>query len=170
MNYARLKTLLEKLKNGQREYFEEFYNLTKSAVYYTARVYFADDFSVEDVMQDAYYSFLTNIHKVSGNPLPYLLQTVKNKALDVIKKDKRLDKTIEIESFNISEEEKEKFPFLSVLKEKLDDEEFFILERTVIMGYKRVEVAKMMNKPVSTVNRKYNSVINKIKKIYREER
>ena len=36
-------------------------------------------------------------------------------------------------------------------------------------GHGAVEVAKMLNKPVPTVNRKYHVVLNKIKKMYKEK-
>lgn len=170
MNTLRLKTLAEKLKKGRREYFDEFYGLTKTSVYFTARSFFADEFFIEDVMQESYYSFLNNLYKVEGNPLPYLIEITKNKALDKLKKNKKTDYSVEIETLNIAEEEPEKdFPLLDYMKKRLSEEEYFILEKTVILGYRRVEVAKMLNKPVSTVNRKYHDVIKKVKKLYKEK-
>ena len=47
-------------------------------------------------------------------------------------------------------------------------EEFFILENTVIYGYTRVEVAAMLKKPVSTVNRQYNALLKKAKEMAKE--
>ena len=90
MGELRLKTLIEKLKKGRREYFDEFYELTKQSVYFTVRSLSTDKFFIEDVMQDAYNSFLTNLGAVSGNPVPYLCTVAKNKALDKIKKERRL--------------------------------------------------------------------------------
>ena len=168
MGELRLKTLIEKLKKGRREYFDEFYELTKKSVYFTVRSLSTDKFFIEDVMQDAYVSFLTNLNKVDGNPLPYLIEIAKNKALDAIKKNNKVDTSIEIETLNLAAAETD-FPFLNSLKKQLTEEEYFILEKTVFMGFRRVEVAKMLNKPVSTVNRKYHVVLNKIKKMYKEK-
>ncbi len=161
MGELRLKTLIEKLKKGRREYFDEFYELTKKSVYFTVRSLSTDKYFIEDVMQDAY---------VDGNPLPYLIEIAKNKALDAIKKNKKVDTSIEIETLNLAAAETETdFPFLNRLKKQLTEEEYFILEKTVFMGFRRVEVAKMLNKPVPTVNRKYHVVLNKIKKMYKEK-
>ena len=170
MGELRLKTLIVKLKKGRREYFDEFYELTKKSVYFTVRSLSTDKFFIEDVMQDAYVSFLTNLNKVDGNPLPYLIEIAKNKALDAIKKNNKVDTSIEIETLNLAAAETETdFPFLNRLKKQLTEEEYFILEKTVFMGFRRVEVAKMLNKPVPTVNRKYHVVLNKIKKMYKEK-
>ena len=117
MGELRLKTLIEKLKNGRREYFDEFYELTKKSVYFTVRSLSTDKFFIEDVMQDAYVSFLTNLNKVDGNPLPYLIEIAKNKALDAIKKNNKVDSSIEIETLNLAAAETETdFPFLNRLK------------------------------------------------------
>lgn len=169
MNTLRLKILVEKLKEGRREYFDEFYGLTKTSVYFVARSFCRDEFFIEDVMQDSYCAFLNSIYKIEGNPLPYLIQITKNKALDTIKRNKRIDRSIEIETLNVAAEERENdFPFLSYLRKKLTEEDFYILEKTVISGYRRAEVAKMLDKPVSTVNRKYHAIIEKVKKLYKE--
>ena len=39
---------------------------------------------------------------------------------------------------------------------------------TAVYGYRRVEVAKKLNRPVTTVNRKYNVILKKIEKYYDE--
>ena len=170
MKYLRLRLLLEKLKSGKREYFDEFYGLTKMSVYYLVKKYLFDDFAVEDVMQEAYISFLYSLDKVIGNPLPYLIQIAKNKALDHLRKDSKTDKSVQAEDLNIgkADEYESEFPLLHECRKRLDEEEFFILENTVIFGYTRVDVAKMLDKPVSTVNRKYNAILSKIKKFHKE--
>lgn len=170
MNYLRLKILLEKLKSGEKKYFDEFYERTKASLYFLIKKFFFDRNEIEDIMQEAYLSFILNIDKVKGNPLPYLLQTAKNKALDALKKDSKIDRTAEIGDLNlfVNDEYLSEFPLLAECRKKLNDEEYFILEHTVIFGYTRVEVSKMLNKPISTVNRKYNDILGKVKKIHKE--
>lgn len=164
MNNLRVKILLHKLKAGKTEYFDEFYRLTKGAVWYVVRKYVYDRFDAEDVMQDAYVSFLTNLGAVSGNPVPYLCTVAKNKALDKIKKDSKIDKSSPFEELRLGAEDNySDGTLIEECRKKLDEEEFFIIEQTIIIGYNRVEVAKMLNKPVSTVNRKYNQILKKIK-------
>ena len=170
MERTRINFTFLKLKEGKKEYFSEFYNLTKSSVYFTARKYSRDEYFIEDVMQEAYISFLNNIARVEGNPLPYLITATKNKALDAIKKDKNTDKSVEIEDLPISkcDDYSTDFPLLDKCKSVLTDEEFFILENIVLIGYTQTEVAKTLNKPVSTINYTYNTILKKLSKIKKE--
>ncbi len=170
MNKLRLQYLLSKLKAGKKEYFDEFYRLTKGAVWYVVGKYLKDEFGAEDVMQDAYISFLNNLERVKDDPLPYLCGIAKNKALDVLKKDVRIDKSLQPEDLQLSVCDDYEFdaPLLQTCKKKLSKEEYFILEHTVILGYTRVAVAEMIDKPVSTVNRNYNKMLVKIKEIAKE--
>ena len=170
MEKARIKSTFLKLKEGKKEYFSEFYNLTKTSVYFTARKFSRDEYFIEDVMQEAYISFLNNIHRIDGDPLPYLITATKNKALDAIKKDKNVDKTVEIEDLPIAktDEYSTDFPLLDKYRQMLTDGEFYILENIVLMGYTQTEVAKKLNKPVSTVNYTYKTILKKLSKIKKE--
>ena len=59
-------------------------------------------------------------------------------------------------------------PLLDLCRKRLTEEDFYILENTVLFGYTRVDVAKALGKPVSTVNRRYNEILKKIKKFATE--
>ena len=164
MKKLRLKILLSKLKAGKKEYFDEFYELTISAVWYVVKKIVPERFFAEDIVQETYVAFLNNLQSVNDDPLPYLCSIAKNRALDSIKKENRIDKSSPFEDLTLSTVDKYEvdFPLLEECKRKLDDEEYFILEQTVIFGYTRVAVAKMLNKPVPTVNRKYNRILKKV--------
>lgn len=75
---------IRQLKKGKTEYFDEIYDLTRASVYYVIRGVLKDNFLVEDAMQETYVAFLNSIAKIDDeqNPLSYLLQIAKNKALD----------------------------------------------------------------------------------------
>lgn len=165
MKKIRLLFLFSKIKAGKKEYFEEFYRLTKGAVWYVIRKYVGETFLAEDVMQEAYLTFLNKSHLVKGDPLPYLCSIAKNKAIDCLKKDAKIDKNALPEDLPLStfDSYESDAPLLQLCKNKLDEEEFFILEHTVIYGYTRVDVAKLTGKPVSTVNRQYNKILDKIR-------
>ena len=166
----KIKSVFKKLKNGKQEYFDEFYKLTKTSVYFTVRKFSRDEFFIEDAMQDAYVSFLKNICSVKDDPLPYLIVTAKNKALDRIRLDGKIDKTVEIENLvNATEDTyKSDFPLLNKCREILSDEEFFILENVAILGYRQTEVAEMLGKPLTTVNYNYKIILKKLRTIKKE--
>lgn len=169
MNKLRLKHLLSGLKAGKKEYFEEFYRLTKGAVWYSVLRYVKSRFYAEDIIQDTYIAFLNHLETVNGDPLPFLCTIAKNKALDSIKKDARLDKNPLPENMPTETDENSfDAPLLDLCRKRLTEEDFYILENTVLFGYTRVEVAKTLGKPVSTVNRRYNDILKKIKKFATE--
>lgn len=170
MNKLRLKRLLLKLKAGKKEYFNEFYSLSKGAVWYVVTKYITERFFAEDIMQEAYIAFLNNVHSVNDDPLPYLCRIAANKALDAIKKDRKIDRSLPSDELivGVSDNYACDNPLLNLCKKRLDDEEYYILENTVVFGYTRVEVAKALNKPVSTVNRRYNKILEKVKKLAKE--
>lgn len=85
MNYERFKRLIGKLKRGKQEYFDEFYELTKGAVYYKIKSYGSvDSAAAEDIMQETYVSFLKHIDSAdeNGNPLAYLLTKTLNERVN----------------------------------------------------------------------------------------
>lgn len=173
MNYERFKRLIGKLKRGKQEYFDEFYELTKGAVYYKIKSYGSvDSAAAEDIMQETYVSFLKHIDSAdeNGNPLAYLLTIAGNKTIDELRKNGRFDKEIDPEELNIKTTEvySHDMPLVETCRKKLSPEDFGLLELTVIYGYKRTEVAKMLDKPISTVNRRYNDLLKKIKIFYGE--
>ena len=70
--------------------------------------------------------------------------------------------------FAVSDNYATETPLLETCRKNFSEEEFFILENTVIYGYTRVEVAAMLKKPVSTVNRQYNALLKKAKEMAKE--
>lgn len=173
MEKARLNRLIKKLKQGKKEYFDEFYDLTKGAVYYKIKSYSGiDKQTAEDVMQETYISFVKNLHVVGEdkNPLAYLLTVAGNKTVDELRKRKKIDKDAEVEALPLKTEESYSHdtPLLESCRKKLKPEDYKIIELTVIFGYKRVEVAKIIGKPVSTVNRRYNDLLKIIKTFFKE--
>ncbi len=173
MHNDRLKFLIKKLKNGESSYFNEFYSGTKAAVWYIITRFMRDRNAAEDVMQEVYVSFLNSLYRVdeNKNPMSYLLTTARNKTLDEFKKRTKEELTESPEEHGGSQDFSSPlvdFPLLNLCKEKLTKDEYEILELTMVMGYKRVEAAKMLGKPVSTLYRTYKAVVQKAKKLYKE--
>lgn len=162
---------IRQLKKGKTEYFDEIYDLTKASVYYVIRGVLKDNYLVEDAMQETYVAFLNSIAKIDDeqNPLSYLLQIAKNKALDEARRMTRAAGAniddVEIATSDVTVSD---LPLLEHARQNLSDDEFRILELTTIYGYRRVEVAKMLGEPISTINWKYNKVIKKVKTFYGE--
>lgn len=171
MDRAKVTSLVLKLKEGRKEYFDEFYAQTSAAAFYLAKKYCGAS-EAEDVMQEAYLSFLANIHKVdpSYNPVSYLLGIVKSKAVDYLRKSGRtdvFDHTQTSELF-VSDNYDEGYPLLDRCKKLFGEEDFTLFELIIVYGYKQKEVAKIMNKPLATVNWRYHRLLSRAKAIFKE--
>ena len=55
-----------------------------------------------------------------------------------------------------------------VILDILSEKEWELLELCVVFGYKRVEAAKLLGAPVSTVNWQYNNILKKLGKSFKE--
>lgn len=167
----KVKNIVSHLKKGKDRYFDEFYDLTKRAVYYTVYKILRDEGDASDVMQEVYVSFLNHLDEIDAdkNAYSYLIASAKNKALNVLRQKKRLlalDETRDIA--DVRQEIPDDMPLLARAKKILSQKEWELLEFCVVYGYKRVEVAKMLNSPVSTINWQYNNVLKKLSKFYKE--
>ena len=88
----KINALVKRLKKGKTRYFDEFYDLTKKAVYFTVFKILGTAAESNDVMQDVYVSFLNRLDDIdeNGNAYAYLVASAKNKALNALRQKKRL--------------------------------------------------------------------------------
>ncbi len=164
-----LNSLIKKIKKGYAEYFDDLYDATKNGVFFMIKGIVKDYSLAEDIMQDTYISFMNKLDDIdeNGNIYSYLLTTAKNKALNEVKRDSRLVGVDYLE--NMECDEVDTFtPLLDFARAHLEENEWKILKLTVVDGYRRVEVAKMVNKPIATINWQYNKILKKVEKMYKE--
>ena len=169
MNKKRLNYLITKLKQGEKDYFDEFYKKTQIPVYYSIRKVINNKIQIEDVMQETYIKFLKSLNLIdtNNNPLAYLITIAKNKAIDECRKNERIEFVEYIDELQESKSSND-MPLIEMFKNSLTDDEYQLFELTLIYGYKRIEIAKMQNQPVSTVGWKYNKMLEKVKRIYKD--
>lgn len=135
-----LNYLVKKLKNGEQKYFKEFYDRTKTGVFYLVKKTLGNhSLHAEDVMQEVYVTFLNKLPVIDDNKnyKAYLLSIAKSKSLDEIKKHLRIDKSVEIADlpFSVTDNELSDFPLMEYCKTKLTEEEFRLLELSVVYGF-----------------------------------
>ena len=165
----KINALIEELRQGKQEYFNSFYDLTKNAVFYTIKKIVGNCDIASDVMQDTYIAFFNSINSIdkSKNAYSYLLTIARNKSINEYKKVVRVEYVDFLETIPYEAGELDA-PLLDYCKQNLSLEEFSMLEWFIIYGYKQVEIAKLLNKPVSTVNWQYQQLLKKINKYYKE--
>ena len=165
----KINALVEKLKSGNNEYFNKFYELTKGPVFYTIKKIVGSADIASDVMQDTYVSFINALGNIdeNKNAYSYLITTAKNKAINEYKKVSRIEYIDFLENLPYETTDMDA-PLLNYCKQHLTKEEFELLEDVVVYGYKQIEIAKKLKKPISTFNWQYNQLLKKINKFCKE--
>ena len=146
--------------------FTEFYNLTKKQVYFTALSILKDEALAEDVLQETYVSFLENVenYKLGSNVFSYLTVIARNKSINLYNERKRLVYTddafhtqgVEVnfgENTNVKD-------ILGLITDDLSRE---IVTYHVILGYKFIEIAKILSMPLGTVLWRYNKTFKTLR-------
>ena len=98
----KILALLAELKGGNYSAFDEFYHLTYRLFYVIGYGILKRKDLTEEALQEAYVSIYKNIDKINlqANVMSYLYTIVKNKSLNVLKKQREdqvaFDETVEM--------------------------------------------------------------------------
>lgn len=144
--------------------FDGLYEATKGTVFYIALSILRERSLAEDVMQSCYLKVLryAGKYKQGTNAAAWIGRIAKNEALDVKRKRQRehLIDVSENESL-FPTYEVEHSHLIDIAKQVLKDGEFAVV-MLVAEGYKRREIAHMLQIPVPTVTWRYNQAIKKL--------
>ena len=161
---------IKKLKNGDNAEFELFYNKHAKTVYYAAYAILKDEGLSEQIMQDVFVKFYLTLKDLDEdkNAVAYVCTISRNLAINLYNRRKK-EVYIEDEKFDFFKDKSNVHDgeLIDVAAKSLTETEFKIL-MLFIDGYKRREVAKIMEKPMSTVYYIYTSALKKLKKILEE--
>ncbi|MCD8372623.1 MAG: RNA polymerase sigma factor [Clostridia bacterium] len=157
--------LMQKIAHGDNDAFCEFYNLTVKGVFSFAYSYLGNREDAEDVTQSAYLAVKRKAYTYQSgtNARAWLLQIVKNLALDELRKRRRTGELTEERAGEFTDN-----TALSYMLAELSDEEREIVVLHVFWGYRHREIAKLLNKPLGTITWKYNAEVKKLEKYGKE--
>ena len=164
-----LDQLMTKLSNGDQSVFEEIYSRMRKTVYYIALSILKDRSLAEDAMQSVFLSVLKNAGRYSAgtNAAAWIARIARNESLNVKKKcgyEEPVDERENLKIFGTGTTDD--YGLLTDLARwTLSEDEFTILLLVAVDGYKRRELAEMLDMPISTVTWKYNSAIEKMQKV-----
>jgi len=132
-----------------------------------------DKVLAEDVMQTTYMRVLKNIqgYTLGTNASAWIIKIAKNEAINVRKVRMREQYVDEYENhtvFGISEPDTYG-ELIDLAKRLLADDEFSILMLVTACGYKRKEIGKMLDMPISTVTWKYKNALLKMRNALEKE-
>ena len=169
----RINGLIERLQNGDKSAFDEFYKLTSPKAYFIALKITQNEHDAEDILQESYIKALEKLNEidVSQNAMSWFCRIVANKSRDLLKSKKPLVFEGEDENFfeEIPEDKTEFCPEENLNQEELRLEVMAAIDeltdekRACIMmmyfGEMSVkEIAESIELPESTVkNRLYTA-------------
>lgn len=166
MEKSELDKLMLRVAEGDNQAFGELYRATAKGVYAFAYSYLNNSSDAEDVMQSAFLQIKRKAYtyKKGSNARAWILQIVKNLALDELRKRKRRRQT------NYPPDERDAVisptepSALDYMMKCLTDEEREVVILHVVWGYKHREIAEKLEIPVGTVTWRYNQAIKKLEK------
>ncbi len=160
-----LSKLLIRLQNDDMSAFDDFYNLTKKAVYYAIYVVFRDDHISQDLVQETYIDFLNYRHKLKKDVdiIAFLVTSAKNKAINFYKR-RRHEKEYTFKYINdsYSNDEKIESDLIDKIKDILDEKEFMVFILKVLGDYTFKEISLLKNIPVGTLTWLYSQAKDKL--------
>ena len=160
-----LNEVFLELKRGDQSHFNWFYENSKKQLFYNILSYTKNYELSEDLLQETYVKFLTNIKNIDDrvNVLGYLMVMSKNITLDYFKKNNRIE-TLNEEDISFEDNKIHETMLVSKIKEILNDLEFKILILHILGELTFNEIKDIVKKPLGTVLWIYNKSLKKVRK------
>lgn len=160
-----LNEVFLELKRGDQTHFNWFYENSKKQLFYNILSYTKNYELSEDLLQETYVKFLTNIKNIDDrvNVLGYLIVMSKNITLDYFKKNNRIE-TLNEEDISFEDNKIHETMLVSQIKEILNDIEFKILILHILGELTFNEIKDIVKKPLGTVLWIYNKSLKKVRK------
>ena len=131
-------------------------------------------FDAEDVMQDTFVKIYKNakLYTPKGKPMAWIITVELNIIRRYFQLKQRVtsldDSYLSVPSDENLEEKTINNEFLNEMLLKLNESEREVVSLYIVTGLKHREIAKILDKPLSTVLSKYNRAIKKLQAIVKE--
>lgn len=162
-----LERAMMRLKQGDKSAFDYVYDNTYKVVFFVAHEVLRDKQSAEDVLQDTYVKAFESIGSYGGgNPLGWLTTIAKRLAINEYNKRKR-EAPAELDEKSLGSvppPSDDEIGLIALAESVLSEEDFKILIMCAVAGYKRREVAKILDMPTSTVTFRYHEGLKALRK------
>ena len=168
-----LDQLMKNLADGKQEAFEGIYAKTQKTVFYIALSIIKERSLAEDIMQSTYLNLLRHAsqYRRGTNASAWIAKITRNEALKALKKRGReqyVDETQNLNLFGTGQTDDYEL-LIDLARRLLPEEEFVILMLVTAAGYKRREIAKMLETPLPTVTWKYKRALEKLREALNEK-
>ena len=161
-----INLLIKEFKNKNHSNFEKFYNLTSKQVYFTSLNILKNHALAEEITQDVYVKFLSEISsfKEYHNVFSYLTTISRNLSINVYNKNKKIINDEEIINFakydDSTIDDLNAQEILSLIEDTSSRE---IVVYHVIFEYTFLQISKIMKVPLGTILWKYNKTMKCLK-------
>lgn len=161
-----INLFIKEFKNKNHSNFEKFYNLTSKQVYFTSLNILKNHALAEEITQDVYVKFLSEISsfKEYYNVFSYLTTISRNLSINVYNKNKKIINDEEIINFakydDSTIDDLNAQEILSLIEETSSRE---IVVYHVIFEYTFLQISKIMKVPLGTILWKYNKTMKYLK-------
>lgn len=149
--------------------YEELYNNYKGLVCFIIAKYVRDEEDVYDLAQDVFLDFFNNAEKVNSNIKYYLVSSSKNKALNYLRKTKKVlivdDKDLDLYDDKTISNEFLYSETLHLMKNNLNDNEYKIIFLHLFENKTFAEISIKLSIKLSTVKTTYFRSIDKCREI-----
>ena len=171
---SRIEELLATIANGDTASMGLLYDLIKTDVFAYALSKMGNKHDADDIMQDTFvqvYKYAKQ-YTPKGKPMAWIIRI----ELNLIRRhfqlksrttpfDESFENTPSGENF---EEGVINNAFLREIMKTLNEEEREVITLHIVSGMKHREIAKLLEKPLSTVLSKYNRAIKKLQLVVKE--
>lgn len=165
-----LQKAVIKFQNGDGKSFDYIYDKTYKLVYFIINGIVKDNATTEELVQETYLKIFNNISAFSmQNFIAWISVMAKNIALNEYNRRKKEVLTdFSAESNYIPSEftfaDEDSYGLIRLAQQKLDETDYQILIMCVVSGYKRREVAQILDMPISTISYRLKTSLDLLKK------
>ncbi len=167
--------LLQKIKEGNIAMFDEFYQKTYRLFYTIAFGVLRRKDLTEEAIQEAYLAIYRNLDKINleNNVLSYMYTVIKNKAINILNKQYSAvdieDEQVELMLGDGNLKKHQDCDILNDCRQVLSEQEYEILVLSLVKGYKRREIAEMLDSNINTITWRYQHALKKLQKSLKED-
>lgn len=164
------RSLVSRLQQGDELAFERIYEKYSRLLFHIVFLIVEDKDDTNDLVQDTFMAVIDRIYTFNANNnfKYWLIQIARNKALDFLRKRKRINYNIDVDELLYQKDymrEKTDFELMMNQYQKvINKDEFNIITLHLFHQLKFKEIAKIYDKTTSSVNNIYCRGIKKIKK------
>ncbi len=169
------KQLFERIRFGDKDAFQELYELTYKPLYAFLLSYTLNREDAQDLLQDTFIQILKNCHQYQeqGNPMAWMMKIAKNLFLTKCRKEKPESLNLEEVEYDLGFDSMANVDNRMVLEKMfqiLPEEDRNLIIMHDVSGLKHREIAEMMGMPLGTVLARYNRGIRKLQKEFNGRR